>query len=233
VEQIEKTYQGHKFPDGTPFYDWAHGETGAHVYKAQHPEFETWSQGVHARSGVACADCHMPYVREGAMKVSDHWVRSPLLMVNRSCQVCHSFPEAELTARVTAIQDRTHALIGRAAAAVVDMLDAIRAAQAARAPADQLEALYALQRQAQWRLDFVASENSMGFHAGQETARVLGEAIDYARQAQARAVALRAPPPPPATGPGEPVQGVTPSEQAPPGPYRTGEGLAPPVESKR
>jgi len=186
VEQIEKTYQGHKFPDGTPFYDWAHGETGAHVYKAQHPEFETWSQGVHARSGVACADCHMPYVREGAMKVSDHWVRSPLLMVNRSCQVCHSFPEAELTARVTAIQDRTHALIGRAAAAVVDMLDAIRAAQAAKAPADQLEALYALQRQAQWRLDFVASENSMGFHAGQETARVLGEAIDYARQGGSR-----------------------------------------------
>jgi nitrite reductase (cytochrome c-552) len=227
VEQIEKTYDGHKFPDGTPFYDWAHGETGAHVYKAQHPEFETWSQGVHARSGVACADCHMPYVREGAMKVSDHWVRSPLLMVNRSCQVCHSFPEAELAARVEAIQGRTHQLIGRAASAVVDMLDAVRSAQAAGAPKEQLEPLYVLQRQAQWRLDFVSSENSMGFHADQETARVLGEAIDYARQAQARAVALRAPPAPPATSPAAPVEGVTPTDKAPPGPYRTGEGLAP------
>jgi nitrite reductase (cytochrome c-552) len=31
-----------------------------------------------------------------------------------------------------------------------------------------------LQRKAQWRLDFIAAENSMGFHAPQEAARVLG-----------------------------------------------------------
>ena len=48
----------------------------------------------------------MPYMREGAQKVSDHWVRSPLLNVNRSCQVCHSVGENELVARVSAIQDR-------------------------------------------------------------------------------------------------------------------------------
>src|SRR3954467_11376932 len=99
VEQIESYYDAHKFPNGEPFYDWAHGETGAHLYKAQHPEFETWSQGTHARAGVACADCHMPYMRQGAMKVSDHWVRSPLLNVNRACQTCHAVPESELLAR--------------------------------------------------------------------------------------------------------------------------------------
>ena len=44
------------------------------------------------------------------------------------------------------------------------------------------------QRQAQWRLDFIAAENSMGFHAPQEAARVLGEAIDYARQGQISAM---------------------------------------------
>jgi len=154
------------------------------------------------------------------MKVSDHWVRSPLLMVNRSCQECHSFPEAELAARVTAIQDRTHALIGRASAAVVDMLDAIRAAQAAGATREQVVALHKLQRQA-----LVSSENSMGFHADQETARVLAESIDYARQAQATAAALRAPPAAPATGPSAPVEGVTPADRAPPAPYK---GLAQP-----
>jgi nitrite reductase (cytochrome c-552) len=35
------------------FKDWNHAETGAEVLKAQHPEFETWNQGIHARSGVA------------------------------------------------------------------------------------------------------------------------------------------------------------------------------------
>ena len=41
-----------------------------------------------------------------------------------------------------------------------------------------------MQRKAQWRLDFVYAENSMGFHASQEAARILAESIDYARQGQ-------------------------------------------------
>jgi len=154
------------------------------VLKAQHPEFETWSQGIHARSGVACADCHMPYKREGAMKVSDHWVRSPLTNVSRACQVCHPYAEAEIQQRVDVIQARTHELMGRAAAALVDMLDAVKAAKASGATDAQLAAVRALQRHAQWRLDFVAAENSMGFHAPQESARILAEAIDFSRQGQ-------------------------------------------------
>jgi nitrite reductase (cytochrome c-552) len=187
VEEIEHYYDGYKFPDGHRFYDWQHGETGAELLKAQHPEFETWSQGIHARSGVACADCHMPYKREGAMKISDHWVRSPLLNVARACQVCHPYEEAEIKARVAAIQGRTHALLERAAASVTDLLDAIVAAKAKGATADQLGPALAMQRKAQWRLDFVAAENSMGFHAPAETARILAESIDYARQGQLQA----------------------------------------------
>jgi len=41
---------------------------------------------------------------------------------------------------------------------------------------------------AQWRLDFIAAENSMGFHAPQEAAKVLGEAADYARQGEVAAL---------------------------------------------
>jgi nitrite reductase (cytochrome c-552) len=190
VEEIEAYYDRYTFLDGHPFYDWTHGETGANVLKAQHPEFEMWSQGVHARSGVACADCHMPYKREGAMKVSDHWVRSPLVNTSRACQVCHPYPETEIQARVTAIQDRTKALLDRSGAALVDMLDAIAAAKKGGATDAQLAAVFALQRKAQWRLDFVAAENSMGFHAPQETARILAESIDYARQGQLAARSL-------------------------------------------
>jgi len=184
VEQIEATWDATKFPDGHRFYDWKHAETGAEVLKAQHPEFEMWSQGIHARSGVACADCHMPYKREGAAKVSDHWVRSPLINVSRACQVCHVYPEAEIIARVEAIQDRTHTLMERAAVALTDMLDATVAAKKAGATDEQLAPVFAFQRQAQWRLDFVAAENSMGFHAPAEAARILAESIDYSRQGQ-------------------------------------------------
>ena len=189
ADDIESYYDAYKFPDGHTFYDWTHAETGADVLKAQHPEFETWSQGVHARSGVACADCHMPYKREGAMKVSDHWVRSPLLNVARACQSCHPYSEAELKGRVDAIQSRTHALLDRSAAALTDLLDTVAAAKKGGATEAQLAPALALHRKAQWRLDFVAAENSMGFHAPQESARVLAEAIDFARQGQ---IAVRA-----------------------------------------
>jgi nitrite reductase (cytochrome c-552) len=181
VEEIEAYY------DREGYTDWAHAETGTKVLKAQHPEFEVWSQGIHSRAGVACADCHVPYERVGATKVSDHWVRSPLLNLNRACQPCHAVAEQELEARVLAIQDRHHALLQRAARATTDMLDAIVAAKKTGASEADLRAAAREHQKAQWRLDFVAAENSMGFHAPQELARILGEVIDHARQGQLEA----------------------------------------------
>ena len=114
------------------FKDWTHADTGAPVLKAQHPEFEMWNQGIHARSGVACADCHMPYKREGALKISDHHVRSPLLNINRACQTCHKWPEEELKARVEAIQERTQNMRNLAMDALVELIGELKAANAQR-----------------------------------------------------------------------------------------------------
>jgi nitrite reductase (cytochrome c-552) len=191
VEQIEAYYSNYKFPDGGRFFDWKHAESGADAIKAQHPEFEMWSQGIHARSGVACADCHMAYQREGAIKISDHSVRSPLLNVANACLVCHHFSESEVKARVEIIQERNHNLLGRAEDAIVELIAAIGEAQKAGAKGDRLQAARELQRSAQWRADFIISENSMGFHAPQEAARILGEAIDLARKGQIEAINAR------------------------------------------
>ena len=180
------------------------------MLKAQHPEFELWNQGVHARSGVACADCHMPYMREGATKVSDHWVRSPLLNVNRACQSCHRFGEDELKARVDAIQERNHELLERGGVAIVALIDAIVAAKASPIEPERLESARKLQRRAQWRLDFIAAENSMGFHAPQEAARILGEAIDYARQGELALVSMPGTPGTAAAASASPVASASP-----------------------
>src|SRR5262249_43153454 len=154
ADDIEAFWDATELADGTRFKDYVHAETGAPVLKAQHPEFELWSQGIHARSGVACADCHMPYMRDGASKVSDHCVRSPLLNVNRACQTCHRASEDEMKARVELIQTRNHELLERAAAALMDQLDAIQAARTAGATPEQLAPALELQRRAQWRIDF-------------------------------------------------------------------------------
>jgi nitrite reductase (cytochrome c-552) len=191
ADAIEATWNATTLPDGERFSDYKHAETGAPILKAQHPEFELWSQGIHARSGVACADCHMPYARDGASKVSDHWVRSPLLNIARACQTCHAFSEEEMAARVDAIQSRNHELLENGGRAITDLIDAILAARAEGANDEQIAPALEFQRQAQWRLDFIAAENSMGFHAPQEAARVLGEAADLARQGQVAALKWR------------------------------------------
>jgi nitrite reductase (cytochrome c-552) len=189
IEQIMSYY------DESPHKDWVHAETGAEVLKAQHPEFEMYNQGIHARSGVACADCHMPYKREGAMKVSDHHVRSPLLNINRACQTCHKWSEEELRVRVETIQERSFRLRNIAMDALVDLIHDIKERKGQGASDPELAEARKLQKRAQFYLDFVEAENSTGFHAPQEAARILGESINFSRLGQVsvrrRAVGIR------------------------------------------
>ncbi len=174
--------------------DFVHKDTGTPALKAQHPEFEMYNQGIHARSGVACADCHMPYKREGGMKISDHWVRSPVLNMNRACQGCHHFPEEEMKARVEAIQGRfTHAR-DITMDAVVELIKDIQAAQGKASEAD-LNTARDFHRKAQFFLDYVEAENSNGFHAPGEALRILNDATDFARKGQLALRGYKTPPP--------------------------------------
>jgi nitrite reductase (cytochrome c-552) len=180
VEEILAYY------DEVKHQDWVHAESGAPALKAQHPEFELWSQGIHARSGVACADCHMPYKRVGAHKISDHHVRSPLLNVQKACQTCHHWPEEELKSRATSIQERTFKMRNLAMDALMDLVDDLKGAKTAGVSTNDpaLLAGQDFQRKAQFYLDFIEAENSMGFHAPQESVRILGESIDFSRRGQ-------------------------------------------------
>lgn len=130
----------------------------------------------------------MPYKREGALKISDHHVRSPMLNINRACQTCHKVAEEELKARVETIQERTFRLRNLTMDALVELIEDIKQAKAGIKNDAELDPARNFQRRAQFLLDFVEAENSTGFHAPQEAARILGESIDAARKGQ---IALR------------------------------------------
>lgn len=170
--------------DEQEFKDWIHKETGAPVLKAQHPEFEMWSQGIHAKSNVSCADCHMPFKRVGGMKTTDHHVKSPLLSINRSCQTCHRWEEKELKSRVEAIQDRTFEIRNLAMDALMDLIDDLKKLRSQSEEKAWFKEAKQYQRKAQFLLDFVEAENSTGFHAPQEALRLLAKSLDYSRKGQ-------------------------------------------------
>lgn len=170
------------------FKDWDHKESQAPMLKAQHPDYELFSTGVHAANGVACADCHMPYVKQGQTKISSHHLQSPLNSISQSCQTCHKQSEDYLKNQVIGTQDTVFKTKVSLETALTDAINAIStAAKNPNAKADMMDESRTLHRQAQWRWDYISSENSMGWHSPKEALRILSEGIDLARQAQLKA----------------------------------------------
>jgi len=168
--------------------DWQHPDSQARMLKAQHPDFELSSSGVHAQSGVACADCHMPYLRDNGRKYSSHWVTSPMKHIQASCRTCHTQSEAWLRDRVKTTQNHVFQLQHTAGQTIARAHEAIgRAGKAPKASPDDLARARELVRRAQWYWDFIAAENSMGFHNPDQTLNTLGQSIDLAHQAIAAA----------------------------------------------
>ena len=176
-----------EFYEEIGFKDWDYPGTGTPMLKAQHPEYEFFTAGsTHFEAGVACADCHMPYVRDGAAKFSSHDVHSPLLNPEQACGQCHTDTEY-VVARVNTIQEQVAETKIATEDAILDAIAAIKtAAEGPTATADPalLDEARALHRKAQYMWDFVSAENSTGFHNPEYALRILAEATNYARQAQ-------------------------------------------------
>lgn len=171
------------------FKDWDHKQSGAPMIKMQHPEYEIFTAGsTHYEAGVSCADCHMPYTRDGAAKFSSHDVHSPLLDAEKACGQCHT-DVTYVTNRVSIIQNQVNQTMAATEEAIVAAIQAIEAAAAQEnVETALLDEARQLHRQAQLRWDFVAAENSMGFHNPEEVLRILAAATDMARQAQLKSI---------------------------------------------
>ena len=183
IDQIDAYY------DGNGFKDWEYPETGTPMIKMQHPEYEMYTaDSTHYKAGVACADCHMPYTRDGAAKFSTHDVKSPLLNAETACGACHT-DVGYVTGRVATIQKLVADTKSATEDALVAAIGALKVAAAdPKADPTLLNEARTLHRKAQVRWDFVSAENSMGFHNPEEALRILAAATDLARQAQLKAI---------------------------------------------
>jgi len=114
--------------------------------------------------------------------------------VNRACQGCHHFPEEEMKARVDQIQGRFAHARDTTMDAVIELIKDIQANQG-KIPEADLNTARDFHRKAQFFLDYVEAENSMGFHAPGEALRILNDATDYARKGQLALRGYKAPAP--------------------------------------
>ncbi|QDS04807.1 ammonia-forming cytochrome c nitrite reductase subunit c552 [Campylobacter fetus] len=224
VDGIELIYPWSYWKKGTPFRiemfddhyeavrgvfdkDWPHKITKAPMLKIQHPEYELYSGGVHAANGVSCADCHMPYIRKGSKKMTNHNVTSPLANINAACKTCHTQSEDYLKSQIKDIQNSVAFDLRTAEYSIVSLItdiknlrDALSAMPAFQkdGKADEgkisaeLKDVLELHRKSQMRADFVGAENSTGFHNPREASRMLLQSVDMARQGQTQLVQIAA-----------------------------------------
>ena len=184
AEDMEKYY------DEINFSDWTHSLSKAPMLKAQHPGYEVYLTGVHAKRGVSCADCHMPYKSEGGQKFTDHHIQSPLNNVANSCQVCHREETTNLVAdvydrqnRIIENRDKLEELIVRAHVEAKKAWDL-------GATEEQMKDILMDIRHAQWRWDYAAASHGGSFHSPVETSRVIGTGIDVAQEARIKLARL-------------------------------------------
>jgi nitrite reductase (cytochrome c-552) len=186
VEDMEKYY------DDMGFSDWTHALSKAPMIKAQHPGYETYLTGIHAKRGVSCADCHMPYKTVGGVKFTDHKIQSPLNNIANSCQVCHRESEKELTQNVNDNMDRV--ISDRAI--LEDLLAKAhieaKFAWDKGATEEQMQDILMDIRHAQWRWDFAAAAHGAAFHSPVEILRVIGTGIEIAQESRIKLARLLA-----------------------------------------
>jgi nitrite reductase (cytochrome c-552) len=162
------------------------------MLKAQHPGYEIFTTGVHAKRGLSCADCHMPYVQEGGVKYSSHTIQSPLNNIDNSCLTCHRQSEEEFRSIVAEKLARKNQLNVLAMDSLaVAHLTAAKAWEVGATEAEMQPILDKI-RSAQWKWDYSIASHGSFFHAPGETLRLLGVANDTAMEARLELIVLLA-----------------------------------------
>jgi nitrite reductase (cytochrome c-552) len=184
VEEMEQYY------DELDFSDWTHALSRAPMLKAQHPGYEVFLTGVHAQRGLACADCHMPYMTEGGQKFTNHRIVSPLANVANTCQVCHREETEQLVKDVHERQDRIIGNRDKLEELLVRAHVEAKLAWDKGATDQQMRDILMDIRHAQWRWDYAAASHGGSFHSPVEIGRIVGTGIEIAQEARIKLARL-------------------------------------------
>ena len=172
------SYYNNTDVNGQNFADYTNPRSGVRQIKVQHPEFETYmGEGSVHKDTFTCADCHMgeATASDGTTYISHTWT-SPLdnqALLDGTCAECHD----NLPKQVSEIQEeaerRTYA-IGYELEALTEKL--VKAVESGRYTEEELNAIRAVARDAQFYWDFVFVENSEGAHNSALTKQCLDKA---------------------------------------------------------
>jgi len=202
VNNILKAY------DGIQFRDFRNQFTGAALWKAQHPDVETYYNSKHEKAGVDCASCHMPKVKDAKTGkfYTSHWQTNPKRYLKETCLQCHSqWNETQAKYVIESLAAHYQGKVRNAEFWLAQLVGKFQQAQVVGVGEDALKAARAKHGDAHANWEWWTAANGASFHnpdlakaslatsvtASQEGIKILDDAIKAKTGAVAAAPAAK------------------------------------------
>jgi nitrite reductase (cytochrome c-552) len=198
--------------DGIQFRDFRNQFTGAALWKAQHPDVETYYNSTHEKLGIDCAACHMPKVKDAKTGkfYTSHWQTNPKNYLKETCLQCHSqWDEQQARYVIESMASHYQGKVRHAEFWLAQLIGKFTQAQLIGVAEDALKAARAKHGDAHANWEWWTAVNGASFHnldlakvslansvtASQEGIKILDDAIKSKQTAGAPAATSPAPAP--------------------------------------
>lgn len=167
------------------FLDFKHTLTGGLLWKAQHPEAETYYNSKHSRAGTGCNDCHTPKIKDkttGKIYTS-HIPLTPRLQLQETCLKCHpDWTEEMAIYAIDSIKAYTKGRMRKAEFWLSELIDKIVEAKKVGVDPETIKKAQDQHLKAHILWEWWTAENSDGFHNPEAARESLTKSIDESQK---------------------------------------------------
>jgi len=160
------------------FFDFVHWATGAKLWKAQHPEVETYYNSPHAMIGATCVDCHTDKgiagfakrssgdkIAKSEKKFTSHFHASPRDFNWSPCLKCHTdWTPKDAEYAVESVKNYIRHHMRKAEIWLRELVQTFQRAKDWGVDAETLNKARKLHEEAHMYWEWWTAENSDGFH---------------------------------------------------------------------
>jgi len=167
------------------FLDWRHTLTGGLLWKAQHPETETYYNSKHAKAGVSCDACHTPKIKDPKTgKVwTSHFAVTPRVQLKETCLKCHAtWSEEQAKYSIDSIKAHIKGKLRKAEFWACALIDTIVAAKNAGVDPAIIKQAQDQHLRAHVLWEYWTAENSDGFHNPEMAKESLTKSMDESQK---------------------------------------------------
>jgi nitrite reductase (cytochrome c-552) len=165
------------------FLDFKHALTGGLLWKAQHPESETYYNSKHAKAGAGCADCHTPKMKgkKSGKTYTSHFAVTPRVQLKETClsSKCHpTWTEEQAKYSIDSIKAFGKGKMRKAEFWLAALIDKIVEGKKAGLSEDVIKQAQDQHLKAHILWEYWTAENSDGFHNPELARESLTRSVD-------------------------------------------------------